>query len=166
MYKRQPPFRLYIWQLEFKFISEKKSRLSFFLSRSSWETQLIYYLYLNLPFNFKIKICINIHNQALRALRTNLLFQFEHIIFVHIVKQKLNKVRRFYKKNYVDFKNLLEIKFCWRQIFKILIFHKPSLGSCDVSHKIWTWSVQPFWCLLDTNKQTDRQTSKIYIDNK
>ena len=32
--------------------------------------------------------------------------------------------------------------------------------------KIWARSVQPFWRLLDANKQTDRQTNKpnLYID--
>jgi len=45
-------------------------------------------------------------------------------------------------------------------IFKISIIHKPSLGSLDVPQKIWVWSAQPFWRLLDTNKQTDKQTNK------
>jgi len=27
---------------------------------------------------------------------------------------------------------LLEIEFCWRQIFEILIIEKPSLGSCGI----------------------------------
>ena len=54
------------------------------------------------------------------------------------------------------FKNLMTIEFWWRQIFEILIFHKPSLGSLDVPQKIWARSVQPFWRLLDTNKQTDK----------
>jgi len=40
-----------------------------------------------------------------------------------------------------------------------LIIHKPSLGSREVPHKIWARSVQPFWRLLDTNKQT----RKVYI---
>jgi len=42
--------------------------------------------------------------------------------------------------------------------------HKPSLGSSKVPHKIWTRSVQPFWRLLDTNKQTNTQTSRVYIN--
>ena len=65
------------------------------------------------------------------------------------------------------FKNLMKIEFWWRQIFEILIIHEPSLGSLDVPQKIWARSVQPFWRLLDTNKQTnrqtDKQTSQIYI---
>ena len=40
--------------------------------------------------------------------------------------------------------------------FLILITHKPSMESGEVPHKIWARSVQPFWRLLDTNKQTDR----------
>ena len=43
-----------------------------------------------------------------------------------------------------------------------LIIHKPSLGSCDVLHKIWARSVQQFLRLLDTNRQTDRQAKFIY----
>ena len=34
------------------------------------------------------------------------------------------------------------------------------MGSRDVLHKIWAWSVQPFWRLLDTNKQTNEQTDR------
>ena len=72
------------------------------------------------------------------------------------------KIHWFHKKKIVDFENLLEIEICWRQIFKILIIHKPSLGSCEVPQKIWAESVQPF---LNTNKQTFRQTDKqsIYL---
>ena len=44
-------------------------------------------------------------------------------------------------------------------IFVILSIHKPSLSSCQFQHKIWARSVQPFWRLLDTNKQTNTQTS-------
>jgi len=64
------------------------------------------------------------------------------------------------------FKNLMKIEFWWRQIFEILVIHKPFLGSLGVPQKIWARSVQPFWRLLDTNKQTDTQTDKpnLYID--
>ena len=46
------------------------------------------------------------------------------------------------------------------------MIHKPSLESLDVPQKSWARSVQPFCRLLDTNKQTDRQTDKpnLYID--
>ena len=54
----------------------------------------------------------------------------------------------------------MTIEFWWRQIFEILMIHKLSLESLDVPQKIWARSVQPFWRLLDTNKQTDRQTDK------
>ena len=57
----------------------------------------------------------------------------------------------------------MTIEFCWRQIFEILIIHKPSLGSLDVPQKIWAPSVQPFSRLLDTNKQTDKPN--LYIDD-
>ena len=65
----------------------------------------------------------------------------------------------------------MKIEFWWRQIFEILIIHKPSLWSRDVPQKIWARSVQPFWRLLDTNRQTDRQTNKqtdkpnLYIED-
>ena len=38
----------------------------------------------------------------------------------------------------------IEYKCCWRQIFEILIIHKPSLGSFKVLHNIWAQSVQMF----------------------
>ena len=37
--------------------------------------------------------------------------------------------------------------------FPILMFHKLSLESCEVPHKNWDRSVQPFWRFLDTNAQ-------------
>ena len=64
----------------------------------------------------------------------------------------------------------MTIEFWWRQIFEILMIHKPSLWSRDVPQKIWARSVQPFWRLLETNKQTNKQTPKqtdkpnLYID--
>ena len=53
----------------------------------------------------------------------------------------------------------MKIEFWWRQIFEILIIHKPSLWSRDVPQKIWARSVQPFW---RGYKQTDRQAKFIY----
>ena len=46
------------------------------------------------------------------------------------------------------------------------MIHKPSRESLDVPQKIWARSVQPFRRLLDTNKQTNKQTDKpnLYID--
>ena len=38
---------------------------------------------------------------------------------------------------------------------------KPSI---NLSFAPWAWSVQPFWNLLDTNKQTNRQTIQIYMN--
>ena len=66
------------------------------------------------------------------------------------------KISRIFK----IFKNLMTIEFWWRQIFEILMIHKPSLKSLDVPQKIWARSVQPFWRLLDTNKQTNKQTNR------
>ena len=52
------------------------------------------------------------------------------------------------------------------QIFENFMLHKPYLRPHEVPQKIWARSVQPFWRLLDTNKQTDKQTDKpnLYID--
>ena len=75
----------------------------------------------------------------------------------------------FKKKKFVDF-----IKKSW--IYKnlktftkiknfntiILIIHKPSLGSREVSYKIWARSVQPFWLLTFIgHKQTNKQAKYI-----
>ena len=49
----------------------------------------------------------------------------------------------------------MTIEFWWRQIS---IIHKPR--SLDVPQKIWARSVQPFWRLLDTSKQTDTLTER------
>ena len=43
-----------------------------------------------------------------------------------------------------------------RQIFAILTIHTPSLGSCEVPQQIWSRSVQPFWRISVTNKQTSK----------
>ena len=67
----------------------------------------------------------------------------------------MKKILQIFKKNFRDFQKFKT------QIFKISIIHKPSLGSQDVPQKIWARSVQPFWRLLDTNKQTDRQAKFI-----
>ena len=48
-------------------------------------------------------------------------------------------------------------------IFEILIIQKPSLGSCEVQHKIWARSVRRFdvyW--IQTNRHPDRQAKNIY----
>ena len=86
-------------------------------------------------------------------------------------KTKQKEVRGFQQKIswiFKIFKNLMKIEFWWRQIFENLIIHKPSLGSREIPQKIWTRSVQPFWRLLDTNRQTNRQTDKpnLYIDSE
>ena len=59
-----------------------------------------------------------------------------------------------------------KIKSFWTQIWVILHIYKPSLGSCEVPHKIWVRSIQPFWRLLNTNKQTNKQTDKQWIDRQ
>ena len=74
---------------------------------------------------------------------------------VYIVKQN-KKISRILTKNFVNF----QIEFWWRQIYEILIIHKPSLGPREVPRKIWAWSIQPFW-RLDTNKPTPNCVSTI-----
>ena len=68
---------------------------------------------------------------------------------------------RFWRIFLFELKHFQQQKFWlfYRNFFPILMFLKPSLGS-EVPHKIWGQSVQPFWRILDKNKQTDRQTSK------
>ena len=84
-------------------------------------------------------------------------FYCEHFLFVYIVKQKQKSSSKF---------NANRILLCGK-VFEILIIQKPSHGSYEVPHKIWAQSVQPFWRLLDTNKQKDKQTDRqakfIYI---
>ena len=91
---------------------------------------------------------------------------------MYIVKKKKNN-SQILTKNFVDFQNFQifnEDRILMETNIEILIIHKPSLWSRDVPQKIWARSVQPFWRLLDTNKQTntqtDRQTDKpnLYID--
>ena len=85
-------------------------------------------------------------------------FNYEQFLLVYIVKQKQTKKFADLKKNIVDFQNLMPIEFCWRLIFEILITHKPSLGSFEVPYKI-----QPLYQTFMRHKQTNWQTSKIYI---
>jgi len=47
----------------------------------------------------------------------------------------------------MDFGNFLEIEFYWRSLFEILIIHKPSLGSCEIT----TYN----FGLIGSYKQTD-----------
>ena len=44
----------------------------------------------------------------------------------------------------------------------------PFMGSREIPQKIWARSVQSFWRLLDTNRQTNKQTDKpnLYIDEE
>ena len=91
-----------------------------------------------------------------------LYFNCEHFLFVNIVKEK-QKIADFLKKNFVVFWNLMKIEFCWKLVFEGLNIHIPSLWSRKVPQKIWARSVQPFSSLLDTNKQTYKQSK--YIDN-
>ena len=101
--------------------------------------------------------------------KTRLLGRFAPIFYFNCEHWKTKK------KNFADIinknrvlsrfkKKLQKIKNFKTQIFKILIIHKPSLGSREFSQKIWARSVQPFWRLLDTNKQTDKPN--LYIDKK
>ena len=73
-------------------------------------------------------------------------------LYVYIVKQK--------QKMFADFIN----KF--REFSKFNDNFWSFMGTCEVPHKMWARSVQPFWRLLDTNRQTNKQTDKLnlYID--
>ena len=70
----------------------------------------------------------------------------------------------FYKKKnswiFKIFKNRILLE---ANIWKSII-HKPSKGFREVAHKIWAWSVQPFWVYwIQTDNQTDRQAKYICI---
>ena len=83
---------------------------------------------------------------------------------MNIVKQNKNNSRIF-TKNFVDFQNFKkfnEDRILMETNIWNFIIYKPSLGSLDVPQKIWARSVQPFWRLLDTNRQTNRQAKFIY----
>ena len=57
----------------------------------------------------------------------------------------------------------MKIEFWWRQIFEILIIHKPSLGSLDVPQKIGPDRFSRFdFYWIQTDRQTDRQAKFIY----
>ena len=74
-----------------------------------------------------------------------------------------NEKADFIKKNswiFKIFKNRILLE---ANIWKSII-HKPSLGFREVAHKIWAWSVQPFWVYwIQTDNQTDRQAKYICI---
>ena len=63
-------------------------------------------------------------------------------------------------KTYYLLQYISKIEFWWSQIFENLIIHNSSAGSREIPQKIWARSVQPFWRLLDTNKQTNKQTDR------
>ena len=69
----------------------------------------------------------------------------------------------FYKKNFENLQISMKIEFfVGNNLLKFWLSIKPSLGLCEVPQKIWARSVQPFWRLFDTNKQTDKQSIYKY----
>ena len=76
--------------------------------------------------------------------------------------------KRKQRKSSRIFKNLRKIEFCRKQIFEILIIYKPSLGTCEVPHKIWARSVKSFFLFLEkTDRQTNRQAKyRLLILNR
>ena len=78
------------------------------------------------------------------------------LLIVYIVKQKQKMFVKFIKIFY-GFS-----KFSENRIFEILIIYKPSQGPCEVPYKIWARSVQPFYRLLDGNRQTNRQANFFF----
>ena len=100
----------------------------------------------------KVDITIEIYiTRLLAALRPSSLL-IVNIFLWYIMKKTNKKSSRIYKK-FVDFQTFMLIEFCYKQIFEILIIHKSPLGSRYVPHKIWSRLVQPFWHLLDTDRQ-------------
>ena len=49
------------------------------------------------------------------------------------------------------------------KFFEIFIIYKPSLGTCEVPHKIWARSVQPFWRLLNTISPPSRSFLIVFL---
>ena len=72
-------------------------------------------------------------------------------------KKFANFIKTF-RRIYKIFKNRILLE----SNFENSIILKPSLGSREIPQQIWARSVQPFWRLWDTNKQTDRQAKFIY----
>ena len=58
--------------------------------------------------------------------------------------------------------NLKKSNFVRDKFLKIRSSINLPMGSHEVPKKIWARSVQAFWRLLDTNKQTDRQAKYIF----
>ena len=61
----------------------------------------------------------------------------------------------------MDFKNFQNRNLLEANFRKFDNSYIPSMGSREVLQKMWFHSVQPFWRLLDTNKQTVKKS--IYI---
>ena len=97
----------------------------------------------------------------IQILFTRLLGRFALIFYLNCEHVLLKKKSRIFKN--LNFFTKLKT---FKTHFFIFIIHKPSLWSRDVPQQIWARSVQPFWRLLDTNKQTNKQTDNpnLYID--
>ena len=103
--------------------------------------------------------------RLLGSLHAHLLFQLGTRTLCIICKTKTNKnFADFIKKNRA-FSKFSKIEFCAWQIFENSIIHKPSLGSPEVPHKVRPGSGQSFWRLLDTNKQTPKQSLQYLTYN-
>ena len=72
-------------------------------------------------------MCICINTGLLGGFAPIFYFNCEHFLFVYIVKQK--KLVDFIKCCGFSIQNLVQIEFCWRLIFEILIIHTTSMGS-------------------------------------
>jgi len=86
---------------------------------------------------------------------------FKSFLFVFIVKQKQTKSLTKIRFYYIFFVCIFKI--WWKSIFVGGKFWKfwwfiqePSLQAVLGPTQIWAASVQPFWCLLDTNKHPSK----------
>ena len=74
-------------------------------------------------------------------------FNCEHFLFVYNVKQKRTKKFADFIKKIRGFSKFNDNRICWKQIFEILIIHKPSLGFISVQvyryNQVWTFFVCP-----------------------
>ena len=92
-------------------------------------------------------------HQLLQQVIVILKWKYFRLFLVSLKEDILN-----HSKNFGEFASQIGT------LSKIMIFEKNIAGkivrkpTCELSYKISTRSVRPFWRLLDTNRQTDKQS--------
>ena len=85
-------------------------------------------------------------------------FNWEHFLFVYIIKQKQTKISRILQEKFRGFSKFSKTEFFQWQIFENSIVHKPSLGSCEIPQKFWPDRFSRFDVI--GYKWTDRQPNR------